>query len=231
MESKEIFSQRLVQLREDRGITQQTLADDLKITRQSLSLYEKAERTINIDLLVKIANYFNVSADYLLGLNENATTDTELKAVCDYTGLSEEAVIELKELSSFDPLKNSNPDVFECKKHIRSSFVENGSFKGLTELLYQLNKDTEEYMSFLDNKTNRNEETNYNTDFDICDFDRYVINKNMEFILNIYDNRIPLEQKPIPIVNLTKAISEVTEAVIKDIEEDPDNGNDNPKKE
>lgn len=92
MESKEIFSQRLVQLREDRGITQQTLADDLKITRQSLSLYEKAERTINIDLLVKIANYFNVSADYLLGLNENATTDTDLKAVCDYTGLNEKSV-------------------------------------------------------------------------------------------------------------------------------------------
>ena len=36
------FSKRLIQLREQRGITQQELADKLKITRQSLSLYEKA---------------------------------------------------------------------------------------------------------------------------------------------------------------------------------------------
>ena len=43
------FSKRLIQLREQRGITQQELADKLKITRQSLSLYEKAERTINIE--------------------------------------------------------------------------------------------------------------------------------------------------------------------------------------
>lgn len=92
MESKEIFAKRLVKLRENRGITQQTLADDLKITRQSLSLYEKAERTINIDLLVKIAKYFDVSTDYLLGLTDNATTDTDLKAVCEYTGLNENSI-------------------------------------------------------------------------------------------------------------------------------------------
>lgn len=91
MDNKKIFADRLVELRESRGISQQVLADDLEITRQSLSLYETAKRTINIDLLVKIAKYFNVSTDYLLGLNDNATTDIELKAVCDYTGLSEEA--------------------------------------------------------------------------------------------------------------------------------------------
>lgn len=36
------FSKRLIQLREQRGITQQELADKLKITRQSLSLYRKS---------------------------------------------------------------------------------------------------------------------------------------------------------------------------------------------
>lgn len=92
MDNKKIFADRLVKLRESRGVTQQTLADDLEITRQSLSLYEKAQRTINIDLLVKIAKYFNVSTDYLLGLNDNATTDIELKAVCYYTGLNEKSV-------------------------------------------------------------------------------------------------------------------------------------------
>ena len=67
------FSKRLIQLREQRGITQQELADKLKITRQSLSLYEKAERTINIELLARIADFFNVSTDYLLGMDETST--------------------------------------------------------------------------------------------------------------------------------------------------------------
>ncbi len=66
---KENFSKRLIYLRDKKGITQQELADNLNITRQSLSLYEKAERTINIELLAKIADFFNVSTDYLLGLS------------------------------------------------------------------------------------------------------------------------------------------------------------------
>ena len=64
---KENFSKHLIYLRDKKGITQQELADNLNITRQSLSLYEKAERTINIELLAKIADFFNVSTDYYIG--------------------------------------------------------------------------------------------------------------------------------------------------------------------
>lgn len=73
MEYREKFAQRLVYLREQKGISQQELADNLNITRQSLSLYEKAERTINIELLAKIADFFNVSTDYLMGRTDTAT--------------------------------------------------------------------------------------------------------------------------------------------------------------
>lgn len=99
MKTKEIFAKRLVDLREKKEITQQTLADNLGITRQSLSLYEQAERTINIDLLVKISKFFDVSTDYLLGLTQAKTTDTDFKSVCDYTGLSEEAIKTICEIS------------------------------------------------------------------------------------------------------------------------------------
>lgn len=89
---KEVFAERLIGLREDWKITQQELADELGITRQSLSLFEKGERTINIELLVKIAKYFEVTVDYLLGQTNAATTETTTREVCDYTGLSEKAV-------------------------------------------------------------------------------------------------------------------------------------------
>lgn len=110
MDIKEVFAQRLIQLREDNNITQQALADDLEITRQSLSLYEKADRTINIDLLYKIAKYFDVSADYLLGLTDNKTNDITVKAICEYTGLSDEAVESLADYINIDYLDDYESD-------------------------------------------------------------------------------------------------------------------------
>ena len=61
--AKEILAERLIELRESNNLTQQELADKLGITRQSLSLYERAERTINIDVLMEISRCFNVSTD------------------------------------------------------------------------------------------------------------------------------------------------------------------------
>lgn len=92
MNYKETFAQRLIDLREQKNITQQELADELGITRQSLSLYEKAERTINIELLAKIADFFNVSTDYLMGRTNTATLDESIQTACKVTGLSEKAI-------------------------------------------------------------------------------------------------------------------------------------------
>ena len=92
METKEILAQRLVQLREARGVSQQTLADALEITRQSLSLYEKAERTINAELLAKVARYFSVTSDYLLGLSDAQSVDPDVQTAQKVTGLSDSSV-------------------------------------------------------------------------------------------------------------------------------------------
>ena len=95
MDYKEIFSNRLITLREEREITQQELADELGITRQSLSLYEKAERTINIELLAKIADFFSVSTDYLMGRTDKATLEESIQTTCKTTGLTEQAVLSI----------------------------------------------------------------------------------------------------------------------------------------
>ena len=65
-----------------------------------LSKYERDITLIKVDILKKIAEYFNVSTDYLLGLSNVKSTDTELKGVCEYTGLTEKAVAVLKNLNS-----------------------------------------------------------------------------------------------------------------------------------
>lgn len=57
-------------LREKRGLIQAILATELGITQQTLSKYEKDVNIIKIDVLKRLAEYFNVITDYLLGLSD-----------------------------------------------------------------------------------------------------------------------------------------------------------------
>ena len=58
---------RLKELRKSRGISQLTLATDLNANQNTISRYETGEREPGIMELIKIADYFHVSIDYLVG--------------------------------------------------------------------------------------------------------------------------------------------------------------------
>lgn len=60
------FSERLRELREDNGYTQDEIAEKLNLTRQSISNYEKGNSDPSLDNLVKLADIYNCSVDYLL---------------------------------------------------------------------------------------------------------------------------------------------------------------------
>lgn len=62
------YKTRLRDLREDRDMTQKELAVLLKTTQPQIFRYEKGERDIPLDKLVFLCQYFNVSADYFLGI-------------------------------------------------------------------------------------------------------------------------------------------------------------------
>ena len=61
---------RLRQLRKARGITQLKMAIDLNMSQNTVSRYESGEREPGISELLRIADYFNVSVDYLLERTE-----------------------------------------------------------------------------------------------------------------------------------------------------------------
>jgi transcriptional regulator with XRE-family HTH domain len=63
---KMIFKDRLRDLREDSDLTQDELAKSLQITRSALANYENDLREPDIRLLIKIADFFNVTLDYLV---------------------------------------------------------------------------------------------------------------------------------------------------------------------
>lgn len=62
---------RLKELRKKKGISQLRLATALNTTQNTISRYETGEREPGISELIKIADYFNVSVDYLIGRTEN----------------------------------------------------------------------------------------------------------------------------------------------------------------
>ena len=62
---------RLKELRKSRGISQLKLAMDLSMNQNSISRYESGAREADYATLIKFADYFNVSIDYLLGRTEN----------------------------------------------------------------------------------------------------------------------------------------------------------------
>lgn len=57
---------RLKELRKQKGISQLKLAMDLNMNQNSISRYENEEREADYVTLIKLADYFNVSIDYLL---------------------------------------------------------------------------------------------------------------------------------------------------------------------
>ena len=61
---------RLRELRLERNMSQQRLAMELSMTQNTISRYEKGEREPGIKELIRIADYFNVSLDYLLERSE-----------------------------------------------------------------------------------------------------------------------------------------------------------------
>lgn len=90
IEVTSIFSERLKELRGKK--TLQEVSDAIGITRVAMGYYEKGERKPDIEMLYRIADFYKVSADYLIGITDVKTTNIETKAIAKNIGLSENAI-------------------------------------------------------------------------------------------------------------------------------------------
>ncbi len=70
-----MLSEKIRNLRKMFNISQVSLASSLGVTKQCVSNWENDNILPSIEMLVKIANFFNVSTDYLLGLNSTNVID------------------------------------------------------------------------------------------------------------------------------------------------------------
>lgn len=107
----DVLPTRLRELMKESHVSQKQLAEALGITRQSISQYCDGSSQPALNNLITIADYFNVSLDYLLGRIEVASTSINKKEICKTTGLTSKSVDILKKLQ-FDPkTETSSPNM------------------------------------------------------------------------------------------------------------------------
>ena len=114
MSTKEIMSKRIKELRNKKGYTQARLAELLNISSQAISSYETGQSLPISDVLVQLAQNFEVSTDYLLGLTDAETNDSEIRLIAEKLNLDVNTIEVLKYLDHYyDDLKFSKLDVLK----------------------------------------------------------------------------------------------------------------------
>ncbi len=83
-----MLSENIKRLRTARGISQVELAEALYVSKQSVSNWENDNIMPSVDMLIKIARFFSVSTDYLLGLDD--------KEIIDVSGLTAKQISHIK---------------------------------------------------------------------------------------------------------------------------------------
>lgn len=102
------------QLRLSSGLTQVEMAEKLGISRSTIGMYETGAREPDFDTLEKIADFFNVDIDYLLGRTEKTTILPETAGkyyLNDETAKVAQEIFENKELRGlFDTARDASPE-------------------------------------------------------------------------------------------------------------------------
>lgn len=133
-----VFPSLLRKLREEKGVSQERLSKVLGVSKSTVGLWETGDTLPDAKSIFDLANYYYVSADYLLGRSKIRTYNAHWRAVCELTGLSDEAaklIINLSAPRENDPnghLKNalnaflSNKKFVSLIMELKTCIVESG---------------------------------------------------------------------------------------------------------
>jgi len=91
------FAEKLSKLMDERGVSQAQVGEAIGAQRQTVSLYKLGQSKPDIESLAKIARFFGVTSDYLIGLSDENVPDLDVRAIVEKTGLSVPAVKVLQE--------------------------------------------------------------------------------------------------------------------------------------
>ena len=118
-----MFAERLKALRKQRNLTQEQLASIIGVERSSIGKYESKARIIpSDDVKYRIAEFFGVSVDYLMGYTDNPFTSTAESTLTD---------VEIKLLQDFRSLNKQGREYILQTMAMAVSIYKNGSVPNL----------------------------------------------------------------------------------------------------
>ena len=110
-----ITTKRLRELINDTGKTKQAIAIDMGCDVSTVIKHYNGDRSVNSEFIVRYAEYFHVSTDYLLGCENNPTENEIINLICEYTRLSKGAIKALMVRNYFHP-NTIDPDPNDLEK-------------------------------------------------------------------------------------------------------------------
>ena len=167
-----ILAVRLRQLMYGSGTTQQELAEKTGCSRQAVAQYMDGSNAPNIDKLILIAEFFNVSIDYLVGKDKEQTEEELVQSIVNYTGLDEKSVEVLHNLKC-----ESTNEIEETVKKISAVFSGRRS------------QDTKTDLSFINTFIN----SQFNAVFNHPNSYLYEYCRNLKKCIEIYNQVIDFE--------------------------------------
>lgn len=147
------IGKRIKRLRDERQLTQEALAKDLKVSREALAKWEIGERDLKTEFTIRFADYFGVTCDEILRDIKAENVDIHKK-----TGLNDAAIATLEEFTKGEPLIVYGTDTGFSKcplKQTINAILENEENCRIVELIsefieyYDLPKDHGSY-SYVD---------------------------------------------------------------------------------
>ena len=98
----EQIGKKIRELRKEKGLTQTAFAELFNTSQNRVTNIETGKSELSFEELLSMANYFDVSTDYILKENGVREKNPELQYICDYTGLSKKTIETLKNMKMRD---------------------------------------------------------------------------------------------------------------------------------
>lgn len=148
------FLERFVTLLDEDARTDCEIAKELGISRDVLSKYKKGTNRVKLDTVANMAQLYNVSTDYLLGLSDIKTTELLTRDICNETGLSENSVANIKFIcKKMEPVNKKLKSFRPLWVDFLPSFTDNFSSQKIANAIMEEKELTKSVVTYLQKYT------------------------------------------------------------------------------
>lgn len=183
------------------GETQQEIADRSEISRQAAGRIINGQNNPDIDTLLKIAQAYNVSADYLLGLSDVKSSDTTVKDICAVLKIDEDT---LATLAYIVKMRSTTFAEFVKEGHLFAILNDIATLQSTSEDMLEIGKSASNILDA---------NSFYNFDSERLNAIRYQAFSHFERMMDKYDVRITKEDE---ISKIKQAIADIFKEQVKD---------------